>query len=146
MKATTLHSMEVAKRAGTGSGGGGGDIEKRVEIVEEKVAGYAEYSTDEVDTGKEWVDGKRIYKKTVLMDVTTRDFNIDLGDVNIINVFGFLNFTRNYAYIKLPVNYYEDGTRYFNFQVKDKKIEISIGSTFLTSDTSLELSVEYTKD
>lgn len=89
MKATTLHLMEVAKRAGTGSGGGSTELEERVGILEEKLAGLEEFSTDEVDTGKEWIDGKRIYRKVYTF--TPRSFSSGRNEISMdTNIFDSL--------------------------------------------------------
>lgn len=65
MKSTTLHPMEVAKRAGAGGGGDAG-LTERVELLEDKMSGLEDYTIGtEIDTGKEWINGKRIYRQVV---------------------------------------------------------------------------------
>ena len=38
--------------------------------VDAKIAAKGVYSTNEVDTGKTWIDGKKIYRKTIVADLT----------------------------------------------------------------------------
>lgn len=38
--------------------------------VDAKIAAKGVYSTSEVDTGKTWIDGKKIYRKTIVADLT----------------------------------------------------------------------------
>lgn len=53
------------------------------------------YSVDEVDTGKKWIDGKPIYRKTIKISSTTgKTVAISLSDLNIDNI--FFNFSRSF--------------------------------------------------
>lgn len=60
-------------------------------------SGGIDYSTDEQDTGLKWIDGKKIYQKTIQKDSTNvsgTDVSIDVTSLNIdscINLFGTFN-------------------------------------------------------
>lgn len=64
-KRITLNPLTNARRSAS-SGGGSSDLDGRVETLEEKVAGLEDFSLGETDTGKEWVDGKRIFRNVVI--------------------------------------------------------------------------------
>lgn len=46
------------------------------------------YSTEETDTGKTWIDGKKIYRKVISFNLDNGDTNlIDLSSLNISEIF-----------------------------------------------------------
>lgn len=144
MKATTLHPMEVAKRVGTGSGGGGGDIEERVEILEEKIAAYAEYSTDEVDTGKEWIDGKRIYRRVITKTNTDSENSFVISEAEtIISVEAFSRLNDATPYSKLP--YWKASDRHGEVEITGNTVNILLASYSWGQYGDIYMTVEYTK-
>ncbi len=53
------------------------------------------YSTEEVDTGKTWIDGKKIYRKVLELNLDAGGSNlIDLSSLNISEV--FFDFSKSY--------------------------------------------------
>lgn len=40
------------------------DARNRIKTIEEKIGKNFTYSTEEIDTGKKWINGKKIYRKT----------------------------------------------------------------------------------
>lgn len=55
------------------------EARNQIAILEEKVTKNFTYSTDEVDTGKKWIDGKKIYRKTTIFS----NFTFNVGDTNV---------------------------------------------------------------
>lgn len=62
------------------------------------------YSTEEVNTGKKWIDGKPIYRKvyTDTMGVGTKTFTIP-NDINVISIDGVVT---NSSGVKFPIPYF----------------------------------------
>lgn len=141
MKATTLHPMEVAKRAGTG-GGGSSDLTERVEVLEEKIAGLEEYSTEEVDTGKEWVDGKRIYRKVVSGTEIANWKQFDNYD-NVDTIVDSKVILHGDIKSVLSCNRLNSASDTISVLVAENQLQIYVGSNF--EATSWDCVVEYTK-
>lgn len=152
MKSTTLHPMEVAKRAGVG-GGSSPELESRVSLLEDKVAGLEEYSTDEVDTGKEWIDGKRIYRKiyvTPILTTTVEQQSLILDTIEDIDIIGFHGRTKwGNTYTPFPFYYnlldnrsilvdcvYDFTSSEIKFRYCDNRGDVTISATVI---------IEYTK-
>ena len=59
------------------------------------------YSQNEIDTGKIWIDGKKIYRKVILLPAIARGgrYQIDLSSLtasNYIQLYGFVKIAENY--------------------------------------------------
>lgn len=59
------------------------------------------YSQNETDTGKIWIDGKKIYRKVILLPAIARgvEYKIDLSSLtasNYIQLYGFIKTAKNY--------------------------------------------------
>ena len=59
------------------------------------------YSQNEIDTGKIWIDGKKIYRKVILLPAikTGEIYQIDLSSLtasNYIQLYGFVEVAKNY--------------------------------------------------
>lgn len=59
------------------------------------------YSQNEIDTGKIWIDGKKIYRKVILLPAIAKgsEYRIDLSDLtvsNYIQLYGFIETSKNY--------------------------------------------------
>lgn len=59
------------------------------------------YSQNEVDTGKIWIDGKKIYRKVILLPAIAKktEHRIDLSSLaasNYIQLYGFIEVIKNY--------------------------------------------------
>ena len=65
--------------------------------------GGVDYSTTEQDTGLKWVDGKDIYQKTYMVDLTSDSLNVDLDIEGTIS-----------SVIKIE-GVWTDGSGVFNF-------------------------------
>ena len=72
-------------------------------------AGWEEvndYSTTEIDTGKKWIDGKKIYRKVInfgaLPNATTKEINTDITNIDrVISISGYAYDGSN-TFIPLP--------------------------------------------
>ena len=59
------------------------------------------YSQNEIDTGKIWIDGKKIYRKVMLLPAIAKEteYRIDLSSLtasNYIQLYGFAKTAENY--------------------------------------------------
>lgn len=59
------------------------------------------YSQNEIDTGKIWIDGKKIYRKVILLPAIAKgtEYRIDLSSLtasNYIQLYGFTKTGENY--------------------------------------------------
>ena len=59
------------------------------------------YSQNEIDTGKIWIDGKKIYRKVILLPAIAKgtEYKIDLSSLtasNYIQLYGFAKTAKNY--------------------------------------------------
>lgn len=59
------------------------------------------YSQNEIDTGKIWIDGKKIYRKVILLPAIAKgtEYRIDLSSLtasNYIQLYGFIKVAENY--------------------------------------------------
>lgn len=59
------------------------------------------YSQNEIDTGKIWIDGKKIYRKVILLPAIAKgtEYGIDLSSLtasNYIQLYGFVKIKENY--------------------------------------------------
>ena len=79
-----------------------------------------EYSTNEIDTGKKWIDGKSIYRKVVPVNspssaatwITVYSGAISNYD-NVIKISGFFKTTAN-EFLPVP---YGEGSYYMDFRI-----------------------------
>lgn len=59
------------------------------------------YSQNEIDTGKIWIDGKKIYRKVILLPAIAKgtEYQIDLSSLTVssyIQLYGFTKIRENY--------------------------------------------------
>ena len=59
------------------------------------------YSQNEIDTGKIWIDGKKIYRKVILLPAIAKGgkYQIDLSSLtasNYIQLYGFIKVAKDY--------------------------------------------------
>ena len=90
----------------------------RVATLEEKVSSLDTYSFDEIDTGKKWVDGSRIYRKVFILSRTS--FNTDYVVIANESWISAIKYITTATIIIRQVNlpggrYYKEGSiLYFN--------------------------------
>ena len=109
-----------------------------------------DYSTDEIDTGKKWIDGKHIYSKTIIVNRTSGSslsYHITFdstGNVNtIINVIGIAK-KGNMAWPFYRVND-NDQYRYYIYNYSKGEIEVSTGSNYPGDTHTANITMYYTK-
>lgn len=104
------------------------------------------YSTEEIDTGQIWIDGKPLYRKVI---ITTMN-NIS----NLINNLGFDTITFFYGQVtskynntwNIP-NHFEDESNYdvfFNIDNNNHSVSIT-GKEYYTNESKCVCTIEYTK-
>ena len=112
-----------------------------MKIIGIKFLDTLNYSTEEQYTGKHWIDGKKIYQKTFIMDITqmnvesTQDF--DCSNVDIV-----INTSKNDNFY-IPQTYPFDGLRWYINRKSNKIAAISQNySEFLGN---CNITIQYTK-
>lgn len=116
-------------------------------VTSNAVADAISYSTNEVKTGGTWIDGKPIYRKTLVYEgATTANESINLGsisnfgDVKTIN--GSLKFDRgNVIHLGYMNN---DNNKVFESTI-DAGGNITTISPYNNSNSKIVITVEYTK-
>lgn len=124
-------------------------LKGEIDEVKEEVSqlnGNLQYSTDEIDTGKTWKNGEKIYRKVVTRSVTASSVNSDIeyqtpGIKEIVNYSCFLKQDNSYYQ-----NFYQSS--YYNLSMVAVSqtnliiFRITTGSATSGSATAI---VEYTK-
>ena len=104
-------------------------------------------STEEVNTGQKWIDGKDIYMVTKTWEsITEGVITFDLTDCDIdhiVNVIGSLN-APNFTCL---LNYYSSSTSRFasNYSRTNKSLGVATGTTTNFLDGSGHVTIYYTK-
>lgn len=89
---------------------------KQGKILNNKIEANNIYSTEEIDTGKVWINGKPLYRKVFQRTLTSSNRNLDLSDLNFED--GFIEWSRisntvsNVIYID-PLPFLLGSTRLF---------------------------------
>lgn len=111
------------------------------------------YSTDEVNTGKKWIDGKPIYRKVfeITNPATTGAYQINYQH-NIVNLDVIVGWTGSTtprttgSYRRLlPFAYYGNANYNVGVSVSASVILISIGSESVPDIAKIYMTLEYTK-
>lgn len=76
---------------------------KNYPIIDAEAQKSLVYSQNETDTGKIWIDGKKIYRKVILLPAIAKDteYKINLSSLkadNYIQLYGFVKITDNYFF------------------------------------------------
>lgn len=117
--------------------------------LEDKVDKLSTYSTDEQVIGK-WIDGKPIYRKTILYDGSmSNDLVINHGIENIYDVINVSCIGRSDNWINRPIpSFYKDDFKTYNaclYDIRDEVIEIVMSNFYLTYFKKIIITIEYTK-
>lgn len=111
------------------------------------VNGALDYSTDEVNTHKKWIDGKDIYRKAY--QVTLPNSSADsviisgLNNIEVINISGMATATMGGDTFKFEINSYHSDTWSIVVYNIGTQIRCKIGSSFYGASANIIL--EYTK-
>lgn len=111
---------------------------KQGKILNEKITNANTYSTEEINTGKKWIDGKDIYRKVFVATKTSDNLVIKIAD-NIDFSYLFSGRLRTYA---LP--FYESEQVYCRAELENNYVTIKGGSSPYSQGT-ITLIIEYTK-
>lgn len=99
------------------------------------------YSTEEINTGKKWIDGQDIYSKVLTGTKTSDDLIIKVGD-NIDKMFIISARFDGAGHYVIP--FYESEQVYCRLELDGNNIKIRGGSSAYAQGTAT-LIVEYTK-
>ena len=138
----------------------GNENAKPVDVVEKgnmhavtsnAVADSLSYSTSETLTGGKWIDGKPIYRKVIVRDVSgslSGLVSISIGIANIDTpiriVCGRVSFADGSGAITIPAQY--DSTTFIQFGAfRTNGLQLYCGTTNWTPLTHITLCLEYTK-
>lgn len=154
-----IDSEELAKVIG---GGASPEIEERLETVEGIAAGYSEYvSTDSIaigptsikviDTGKEWINGKKIYRAVIRGPIEANgSFHTFAG-----NIERFLNLeilTDLYVVVNDRLKYVGNGMFAQNDNSRccaylyNTNLEVAVGNAFANgSPVMIDVVIEFTR-
>ena len=107
------------------------------------------YSTTEVNTGKTWIDGKTIYKKTVVNCAVVSNTSVatphnisNLGEVTKIEAKSLGN---NGQTRPIPFVYFGDILWSCGIVIDSTDVRIEAGSSFAAYHTTATVTIEYTK-
>lgn len=108
------------------------------------------YSTEETWTGEYWIDGKKIYRKCIIVTSNfDTPFTISLDLDKLIKINGYREMTNNMTVTPIPYTGFADPSYVFTitgyFHVESNKFAPQIGSSILSSTTKLTWIFEYTK-
>lgn len=122
------------------------DATARTEIAQIKA--QESYSTTEQDTGKKWIDGSTVYRKTIVIgalpNATTKD--VPHGITGLKNVIMFAGMARNPTTgYQLPIPYPQVTSSYIAAYVRSDSIRVQVLDD-RTAFTQTYVTIEYTKD
>ena len=110
-------------------------------MPESKTAVKSSFSTSEVDTGRKWVDGKAIYKKSIsfgsLPNAATK--SVAHGISGISYIVSMSGTTDN----SLPLPYYADGV--FGISLRADTTNVIIATYTDRSSSTAYVTLEYVK-
>lgn len=111
---------------------------KQGKILNEKITNTNTYSTEEINTGKKWINGKDIYRKVFVATKTSDNLVIKIAD-NID--FSYLLSGRLSVY---AIPFYESEQVYCRVELENDYVTIKGGSSSYSQGT-ITLIIEYTK-
>ena len=121
------------------------DKSSMVNAVNELKSGE-EYSTNEINTGKTWIDGKPIYRRIYQKTSTAATENIDIDNWNVDFVCLFVPLLYDATNRQFDTNYYVNSNDYLRAltRVYNSKFTITVQRGNSNSRT-LTIIMEYTK-
>ena len=125
----------------------------RIAELEEKTTKNFEYSTVEQKIGK-WIDGKDIYRLTLIGETKNRTVFIDLSDKNIENVTKLNGVCLADDTYFFPIPYYKantvdelrDSNAYTNYGKINKILFMEFGKASYFNNVKFNFEIEYTKN
>ena len=101
-----------------------------------------DYSTTEIDTGKRWIDGKKIYRKVLHYDTYSFTASDNQFDAGISNVSQCISIKYRFKYNNNSYTNW-DALRNIIYFISTNKV--SITSVSALSVANLDIIIEYTK-
>ena len=113
------------------------------------IAGVTIYSEDEQDTGGIWIDGKPIYRKTILGETTSSNGFIRIGEMptglaQVVRMYG--TFSVGTQTLLIPNAFYQNLSYMVTPVVDGQTVILALGSGFGSQQKQFALSIEYTKN
>lgn len=102
------------------------------------------YSSEEIDTGNVWIDGKKIYRKTFHVTNAIKGENkIDISNLNYDTIISINGMEKNSSNQWIPLSFYNGASTYNYMFVwnKDKNIYYQVA----WAATDVYITLEYTK-
>lgn len=90
--------------------------------IDDKFTNLSNYSAQEIDTGKTWIDGKKIYRKVVTLTTSTEQQTIAHNIANVENIWIAGDSFFSIDEISIPANYYRDSGIYAYTHVNKNNI------------------------
>lgn len=118
---------------------------KQGKILNGMIETLGTYSTNEINTGKKWIDGKPIYRKVFTTTPTNTEANV--VEHNILNVDKIWISDKSFLDVggtSLPVNYYRDANTFIWAHINGGSYKYKISAPGWLNHT-MYLVVEYTK-
>lgn len=124
-------------------------------VLNEKITNLTTYSTEEVKTGKTWIDGKPLYRKTIVLPNgtgTTAEKTYNMSEFGLENIEMMSLESPSYytligaGNIKTTFNFnYNDGNKYsVGFGITKKVIYVNLGYSYICNNECV-ITVIYTK-
>jgi hypothetical protein len=105
-----------------------------------------DYSTDEVNTHKKWIDGKDIYRKVYQFDFTSGQTQKSTANTQTLNASTFITLKGISTSNPISECYYlANDDRLTVILNASKQLYINIGSSYPTTPCTVYVIVEYTK-
>lgn len=130
----------------------GTEVDYDGETVPEGWSEIQEYSTSEIDTGKIWIDGKKIYRQVIEVNTPNSTSNTVIAtyptNTTIINFYGKVKITASSQVLPLNfyfTNEYNVATYCTDSTTSTGNINMKVGSTSYQSQPA-KIVIEYTKN
>lgn len=134
------HANDVALAAGTGLNDGAITADK----IDFTTLAFGNYSTNEVDTGFKWIDGKTIYKKTISFGALPNNTakNVAHGITGLSWLISVESMTRTSAGLFIELN--RTASTFIVYNVDSTNISVTSNSD-MSGYTTTYLTMLYTK-
>lgn len=123
------------------------NLEPSIDAVNDKLNKLKMYSTEEIDTGKTWIDGKTIYRKTISLSGVISSIPHNISNLDIVtHIEGIIY--RKESVVKNMIFPHNDTDADFlcdlNY-VGATNLELICGAKIVSYSTGFIVTLEYTK-
>lgn len=110
---------------------------------------YFKYSTNEQFTGEYWIDGKKIYCKTIKSSIPSLKNGVSHGISNI-GTYRAIDYNNSFWIVRndlyYPLSNYESSSAFvFPKYISNTIVAIGVGSNWESSYNTVYLTIRYTK-